>query len=295
MFLVRVVVRVVSNPSLLFRKPDFMCLLITCEAGGEKIPAFPTPAEYATSAEYATQAEVTRSRGTVRGIDETKATQVLASKKACNVSSGDASALYAAHRMSCRLRAPMIQYEYTLQAIDVTRSLRHPKLYSATSRKLSPEHRQHWVDSYYLPYRQAVREQLQQMMQQYSYVVHLSVRSFDLVGPKKKRRRADVGLLYDPASQDESDLCADWLDELYFDWDMLKVRRNYPRRGTVDSLVKSMRSDFDTPEYAGRYLGIEVLLNRAWVGRPIKIRDTAIDAISETLQSIMQLEQADAA
>jgi predicted N-formylglutamate amidohydrolase len=274
-----------------------MCILITCEAGGTKIPStLPSPKNPCTENQLrqnqnTAQAEFTRSP---EAFDE-KGRDNAAQFSSNTIAGCDTAALYAAHRMSTRLKSPLIQYEYTLQAIDVTRSLRHPKLYSASSRKLSPEQRQHLVDNYYIPYRRAVRENLRQMMQRYSYVVHLSVRSFDLMGPKKKRRRADVGLLYDPASQHESDLCADWLDELYFDWDMLKVRRNYPRRGTVDSLVKSMRSDFSTPEYADRYLGIEILLNRAWAGRPIKVRDTAIDAICVTLQSIMQLQQADAA
>ena len=111
------------------------------------------------------------------------------------------------------------------------------------------------------------------------------------MGPKKKRRRADVGLLYDPSAVDEVDLCIDWLEEMYFEVEYLRVRRNYPRRGTTDSLVKSMRAEF-SGEY---YLGVEILLNRAWAGREIAIRDEAIDQMCETLQAVMQINQTEAA
>jgi len=132
---------------------------------------------------------------------------------------------------------------------------------------------------------------LSQMFQRFPFVVHLSIRTFDLLGPKKQPRRADIGLLYDPTYTDEADLCADWTEDLYFEADMIKVRRNYPRRGTTDSLTKAMRAEFADQEY----LGVELLLNRAWAGRAIQIRDIAIDQLSDTLGSVLQLQQSDAA
>lgn len=118
-------------------------------------------------------------------------------------------------------------------------------------------------------------------MLRYSCAIHLSVRTFDWLC-KGKPRRADLGLLYDPANRDELDFCLDWMDELYDEAAMLRVRRNYPRRGTTDSLTKSMRAEF-----AGLpYLGIEVHANRAWVGRDVPMRDLAIDGIVWSLRTI---------
>jgi hypothetical protein len=53
---------------------------------------------------------------------------------------------------------------------------------------------------------------------------------------------------------------------------MLRLRRDYRRRGTTDSISKAMRGEF-----SANYLGIEVLLNRALAARPVAIRDEAID------------------
>ncbi|MGB7344085.1 MAG: N-formylglutamate amidohydrolase [Pirellulaceae bacterium] len=252
-----------------------MCILISCEAGGKYVPA---------------QLLSSTSMSNIATAGKETTTQQNSSAR-LNKYRTDKAALYAAHRMSKRLGAPLIQYQFALDAIDVTRSLRHPKLFSKASRSLSSLDRQRLIDEFYVPYREAIKNTVAQLLQRYTYVLHLSVRSFDLIGPKKKRRRADVGLLYDPSSSDEVDLCADWLYELYYEAEMLKVRRNYPRRGTADSLTKAMRAEFSGQSY----LGIELLLNRAWAGRPIQVRDEAIDHLCDTLRTTMQLPQTAAA
>ena len=75
------------------------------------------------------------------------------------------------------------------------------------------------------------------------YVVHLSIGTFDLLSKKGKLQRADIGLLYDPAVDEEVDLCIDWFNSMYDDVPMLRVRRNYPRRGTADNITKAMHWD----------------------------------------------------
>ncbi|QDT13061.1 N-formylglutamate amidohydrolase [Planctomycetes bacterium K23_9] len=264
-----------------------MCILISCESGGANLPA-----------------QLLRSHPSANETDsphpESTANEAVTANKKLS-GNADVAAQYASRRMSERLGAPLMQYQYSLDAIDVTRSLRHPKLFSKDARKLSADDRQQLINDYYLPYRSAVKHSLRQMMRRHRYVVHLSVRTFDLLGPKQKRRRADVGLLYDPACDDESDLSADWAEELYFEADMLKIRRNYPRRGTVESLTKAMRSEFQGQQTGPArntnqtYLGIEILLNRAWAGRAIQVRDTAIDQLCDTLRAALQLQQSEAA
>lgn len=242
-----------------------MCILISCESGGKNVPAqlLSTPAPSTDHASVFQSALI----------------------------QSDAAAKYITHRMSQRLNVPLIQYEYGLQAIDVTRSLHHPKLFSRHTRSLSVADRQCLIDDFYVPYRDAISSMLAGMLKQYGYVVHLSVRTFELLGPRQTPRRTDVGLLYDPASGDESDLCADWLEELYFEAPMLKVRRNYPRRGSVDSLIKAMRNKLNDKSY----LGVELLLNRAWAGRSIQVRDTAIDLLCDTLMTTLRFQQSQVA
>jgi predicted N-formylglutamate amidohydrolase len=192
--------------------------------------------------------------------------------------------------MSQNLLAPLIINEYSMELIDVTRSLHHRSLFPPLTRSWSAADRQQLIDQIHAPYRQQIRAGIEQLLSQYAYVVHLSIRSFPL-RQSGKIRRADVGLLYDPARDDEVDLCLDWIDEMYELIPMLRVRRNYPRRGTTDSITKSMRTEF-----AGRsYVGIEVLLNRAWAGRPLAIRDEVIDQMCGCLQRVLARPQSEAA
>lgn len=209
----------------------------------------------------------------------------LPSPLACDLAAG-----YAAQRISDRLSAPLIQHKYSLDLIDVTHSLRHRQLFSPITRSWPRTSRQWLVDHLYQPYRNRVRTTISQMLRRFPLVVHLSVRTFPL-RQSGKLRRADVGLLYAPTVDDEVGLCVNWLEEMYFEVPMLRVRRNYPRRGTTDSLTSAMRSEFE----GQGYLGIEVLLNQHWIGRDLLVRDEAIDGMCDTLQEVLHHSQASAA
>ena len=93
------------------------------------------------------------------------------------------------------------------------------------------------------------------------------------------------------ALEDEVDFCLDWIDDLYEIAPMLRVRRNYPRRGTQDSITRAMRTEFSNQPY----VGIELALNRAWASRPLKIRDEAIDGLSDSLLEIFRVPSVEAA
>jgi predicted N-formylglutamate amidohydrolase len=192
--------------------------------------------------------------------------------------------------MAVQLDARLIANEYSLDLVDVTRSPRHRQLFPPAIRKWPAEDRQRLIDTIYQPYRDRVREALQTALGRWSYVIHLSVRTFALRSGNKILR-ADMGLLYDPSVDDEVDLCLDWIDVMYDRLPMLRVRRNYPRRGTTDSITKAMRS-----ELAGQpYLGIELMLGRAWAGRPVAIRDEVIDGICSSLREVADHGQSEAA
>lgn len=94
-------------------------------------------------------------------------------------------------------------------------------------------------------------------------MLQLSVHSFTPV-LDGRRRNADVGLLYDPASGAEARFCRGWQARLAASARGWRVRRNYPYRGTADGLVVALRREF-----AGQpYLGIELELNQACLGNP---------------------------
>jgi predicted N-formylglutamate amidohydrolase len=68
---------------------------------------------------------------------------------------------------------------------------------------------------------------------------------------KGEVRRADVAFLYDPASQVERDLCDGWSSRLKLARPDLRVRRNYPYRGTDDGFTTALRAEFGERKYAG--------------------------------------------
>ena len=204
--------------------------------------------------------------------------------------SGDRPARYAARRLAHRLSAPLIENPMSLALVDVSRSSTHRSLYSSLTRRW-PEFAKRWLlDEIHTPYRQRIRSQISQQLMRSGYLIHISIRSFD-PRAEGKMRRADAGLLYDPARQDEVDLCLDWIDEMYDELPMLRVRRNYPRRGTTDSMTKRMRREFREHDY----VGVELQLNRAWAGRSVAVRDEVLDGMADCLAEITQACQIEAA
>lgn len=188
------------------------------------------------------------------------------------------------------LHAPLLLYPYRCDLIDVTRSLKHRGLIGNAWRNQPQSVIKHLIESVYPDYHDQVAAAIERKLQQYHFVVHLSVRSF---APKwnAKFRRADVGLLYDPGRRDESDLCVDWINELYFSYPNLRVRRNYPRRGTVNGITRAMRERFP----AAHYLGIEVWLNRAWTAHRVRLRDEAVRQFADAFCETIGLAQSEAA
>lgn len=256
-----------------------MSVLISCEVGGDIVPPqLPTlrVAAPAHSSETGSRSKAPRQNQDHSVIDPAIAP--------------DVTAMYVAKRMAACLRAPLITNGYSRELIDVRRSLHHRQLFSKTTRDWSDSDRQQLIEKIYRPYRDGLRTKLGRMLSREQYVIHVSVQSFPL-SSGKTIRRADMGLLYDPSVQDEVDICLDWIDEMYDEIEMLRVRRNYPQRGTRDSITRAMRSEF-----AGQnYLGIELMVNQAWAGREIAIRDEVIDGICWTLETILETPQSKAA
>lgn len=242
-----------------------MSLLITCDTGGWKTPA--------------------RLRSHLEDTELSSGAGMIAGNIGADplVRRGiDREAYFAARRLAHRSGGLAVYNEHRADLIDVGRSLHHRKLLPPAVRGLPRPTRDLIVEEIYTPYRHRVERQLLGLLQNWTYVVHLSVRTFDAKTRDGRWRRGDVGLLYDPSRQDEVDWCLDLLDELYVTAPELKVRRNHPGRGTNDSLTKSLRSQYS----AEVYLGIELVLNRAWMGRSVVRRDRTLDLMGEAISEL---------
>jgi len=281
-----------------------MSLLISCEVGGNAVPTqlidpalrdlrqvnphHPTPTLDLASP-VALQHHHTGASLGKRGSSK-RAQRKLRPGKLPATLSHDEPAAFVARRLAEKLQVPLLLNRYSPDLIDVTHSLHHRSLFPTQTRTWAAEERQQLIETIYEPYRSSVKKAIHTGLDRSGYLIHLSIRTFD-IQKKGKIQRADAGLLYDPACEHEVDLCLDLVDELYEEVPMLRVRRNYPGRGTTDRLTKAMRAEFADD----KYFGIELMLNRAWAGRPLPIRDEVIDGIAWTLQLVAELEQSEAA
>jgi predicted N-formylglutamate amidohydrolase len=201
-------------------------LLISCEHGGNRIPAAYRHLFAANTAVLDTH----------RGFD--------------------IGALEIARTISKLLKAPLHAAQTSRLLVDLNRSLHHRSLYSEFSRDCDKQTRAQILTKYYLPYRQALEQQVRTMIAACGSVIHISVHSFTPVLDGQVRK-ADIGLLYDPARKREKAFCArlkDGLDQTGIG----VIRLNYPYRGNADGLTTSLRNSLP----AGAYLGIEIEINQ---------------------------------
>jgi predicted N-formylglutamate amidohydrolase len=212
-------------------------VLITCEHGGNRIPA-----------QY---------RQLFRGRQS-----LLQSHRGY-----DPGALLMASALANALRAPLVSSTTSRLLVDLNRSISHPRVFSAATRGAPATLRAEIIEQHYRPYRAQVERRVRQTVARGRRVIHISSHSFtpELEGIA---RRADVGLLYDPARPEEVELCARWKAALASLAPEFRVRRNYPYAGRGDGLTSYLRTHFAGDAYVGVELevnqSIVLLADRRW-------------------------------
>ena len=228
-------------------------ILVTCEHGGNRIPA-----EYRTL---------------FRGH-----TRLLASHRGY-----DPGALDLGRTFARVLDAPLVASTVSRLLIELNRSPRHPALYSTVTRALARHEKARIVTRYYEPYRREVEEHVARAPKRGEVMLHVSAHSFTPV-LKGEVRTADVGLLYDPARPLERALCEAWSALLQSRIAPLRVRRNYPYRGTADGLTTYLRRRYD----ADHYLGVEVEMNQRHVRKGTAHWRKLCNVVALTLREIVR-------
>ena len=205
-------------------------VLITCEHGGNRVPARYRQLFLALE----------RPLQTHRGFD--------------------AGALQLARQMAAALRAPLVAATVTRLLVDLNRSVGNRSLHVPAVRARPADERARILADYYTPYRAQVEKFVQQAALRGRRMVHISAHSFTPVLDGKVRN-ADIGLLYDPARPGEASLCERWKATLRHAAPDLRVRRNYPYAGKNDGFTAHLRKRF--PPQA--YVGVEVEVNQGLV------------------------------
>jgi predicted N-formylglutamate amidohydrolase len=190
----------------------------------------------------------------------------------------DPGALVMARALAMALNAPLVTSTTSRLLIDLNRSIGHRQLFSAATRSAPAKLRAKIVEQHYRPYRVQVERLVGQSVSRGRRVIHISSHSFTptLHG---KVRRADVGLLYHPGRQGETALCARWKTSLAAFAPELRVRRNYPYAGRGDGLTSHLRLRFPSNAYVGIELEINQSIVRAAGRRWTGLRRALIDSL----------------
>ncbi len=172
----------------------------------------------------------------------------------------DPGALELAEQLAANLGAPLHASMVSRLVVDLNRSESHPRVFSEITRSLPAEIRQELLETHYRPFRNEVEQSIARATRRNRRVLHVSVHSFTpvLAG---RRRNADIGLLYDPSLPWERELVQAWRREMLAAGSGLRVRLNYPYKGTSDGHTTRLRTRFP----AGVYAGIELEVNQSIV------------------------------
>ncbi len=176
----------------------------------------------------------------------------------------DIGAAQAARALARTLGCPHYEGAYSRLLVDLNRSEESRDLIVAHShgydipgnQAIDGAERAQRIELYHRPYHADIDRAVEQIVETHSTCIHLSMHSFTNSLDGNSERNADVGLLYHPSREEES-RCAAVLRETLQPTG-LRVRMNYPYRGTMDGLQTRIKKVLPAP----RYVGLEIELNQ---------------------------------
>ena len=206
----------------------------------------------------------------------------------------DPGALKIARRLAETFNAPLHAGEYSRLVVDLNRTIGN----SVLVRRVSDGHRipfnhglsrsdvERRIKDYYLPYRTAVSEAVEGIIQDCGRCVHLCIHTYTpQLGDNV--RGNDIGLLYDPHRQPEAALVRE-LREALIERTGLVVWLNRPYQGTADGILPRIREAHD----AKVYVGIELEVNQRFAEVPAELDDIT-DAFSRCVQDLCGWKEGD--
>ena len=159
--------------------------------------------------------------------------------------------------------------KYSRLFVDLNRTITNKSVFSKyyealeTSDKAAAEKAKKQATAYWAEYRKNVENFVQQNIGPSAgsetlktSIVHLGIHSFTPV-LNGKVRNTDIGILYDPTRPLERKYAQVIKDEIKRLYPAMKVRFNYPYKGTSDGLTTTLRKKFGP-----RYVGIEIEINQ---------------------------------
>ena len=170
----------------------------------------------------------------------------------------DPGAVEVAMALSKELSAPFFICETTRLLVEPNRSLHSEALFSEYSQSLTDAEKNHLLEIYYHPHRNAVEQLIRNSS---DGMLHLSIHTFTPVWDGCERT-IDLGLLFDPDRSNEAKVCQDYRTKLKKSLPAMNIEFNAPYKGIDDGFTTYLRTQFDND----RYLGIEIEINQKFVG-----------------------------
>lgn len=233
------------------------CPLVTCEHGGNEIPAELQP--------Y---------------FDGTYGRRMLDSHRGW-----DPGSLQAARSIAAELSAALHFATVSRLVVDLNRSLDNEELFSRFTQSLNEAAREELLAAYYHPYRDRVTQAIDQTIDGGQRVVHLSVHTFTSRF-RGTVRDLDVGLLFDPGRVGELRLAGAWQRRLVELAPKLRVAANKPYLGTADGFTTHLRRCY----LDDHYVGIELELNNRIRSRSEDSRQRLLKLICDAFGEAFQEE-----
>ena len=198
----------------------------------------------------------------------------------------DPGAASQACRLARRIKSSVYLGTISRLLIDLNRSPSNRKsLYTLYSRKLHESERELLVQKYYFPYREKVEAAVAGIIGKGDTVLHISLHSFVPV-KSGKIRKADIGLLYDPARKIEKNISRFLAGLLQQKVVSLRIRRNYPYLGKTDGFTSFLRKKYSAKFYAG----IEIEINQALLFSEDNTKKKTEDVLAEGIRMILKLQ-----
>jgi len=194
----------------------------------------------------------------------------------------DIGILKVARRIARILRTPLFACHTTRLLIDPNRSLGHTNLFSEFSKSLPDSEKEWLIHNLYHPHREAVSVHVKQLIESNLRVLHLSLHSFTPI-LRERKRRADIGILYDPRRLCETAL-AKALQKNMKDSSALRIRRNYPYYGHSDGFTTALRKIHGER----RYLGLEIEINQGMLSGKRSRAAWLADLLCRSLKEILE-------
>jgi predicted N-formylglutamate amidohydrolase len=169
----------------------------------------------------------------------------------------DPGALDIAKIVAKRTNSPLVFEKISRLLIEQNRSRKSKNVFSEYSSKMSVEEKQNLLEKVYDPYHESVATFISENFKNRVITFHFSIHTFTPV-MNCKERNADVGLLYDPSRIIERELSDIIKEKIEGEINGLKVRKNYPYKGTSDGLTTTLRKQYTQKNYCG----IEIEINQ---------------------------------